>query len=80
MEEDYDRLSAAIRSRDIVTVKQILESGTCSVKNLPSFPNLENPVIECITKTYGDDAEKCEVLEILVQHGADLNVRNNFRW
>ncbi|KAK3794183.1 hypothetical protein RRG08_049583 [Elysia crispata] len=69
-------LSNAIRDRDCDKVKKLLTSGQCS----PNGDGSERypPIIECIISATSDkdDADSCELLKLLVLHGADLNVRS----
>ncbi|RUS87625.1 hypothetical protein EGW08_004610 [Elysia chlorotica] len=73
---DNSNFSKAIRERDISKVKNLLASGQCSPNGdgCQKFP----PIIECIMggSPDKDDTVSCELVELLVQYGADLNVRS----
>ena len=72
-------LTAAIRDQDIGAVKRLLESGQCDVNG--NSAEVERPIIECIYSTELGDVDNkettvlCEILKLLVQHGADVNMR-----
>ncbi|KAK3706565.1 hypothetical protein RRG08_055005 [Elysia crispata] len=81
MSTGRSELSEAIGKQDIDTVEILLTSGLCS----PDGVNADGdpPIVECVL--YGGlpypkgDEKRCEILKILVQHGADINGRANSR-
>ncbi|GFR59601.1 ankyrin repeat protein [Elysia marginata] len=72
---DNSKLLRAICVRDIDQVKQVLKSGQCTIGRRLAFAEL-HPVIQCIKFGYwAGDARGCEILKILLQHGADINIQ-----
>ncbi|GFS17829.1 ankyrin repeat protein [Elysia marginata] len=72
---DNSKLLRAICVRDINQVRQVLTSGQCTIGR--GWTSAEfHPVIQCIKFGYwAGDARGCEILKILLQHGADINVQ-----
>ena len=72
------KLSQAIGRVDVDKVKRLLASGQCSLNKDRSEG--DSPIIECVSlSNQGDDKEdtrRCEILRLLVQHGADVNVQS----
>ena len=77
MGNSSSRLSRAIYEQDVDKVKRLLASKGPSINGAGSkrIP----PIIECVSSGFrrGDEEDKrrCEILKLLVQHGADLNVQ-----
>ena len=69
-------LSQAIRDQDIDGVRRVLDSGQFSLDEYESgrLP----PVIECVSsggRDDEDDAKRSEILRLLVQYGANVDIR-----
>ena len=69
-------LSQAIRDQDIDGVRRVLDSGQFSLDEYESggLPSL----IECVSsggRDDEDDAKRSEILRLLVQYGANVDVR-----
>ena len=69
-------LSQAIRDQDIDGVRRVLDSGQFSLNEYESgrLPS----VIECVSsggRDDEDDAKRSEILRLLVQYGANVNIR-----
>lgn len=67
-------LSRAICEFNVNKVNLLLATGRCSVgTNTAEKPA---PIIECVSVGFGkEDHKRCAILRLLVQYGADLNVR-----
>ena len=69
-------LSHAIRDQDIDGVRRVLDSGQFSLDEYES--GRLAPVIECVSsggRDDEDDAKRSEILRLLVQYGANVNIR-----
>ena len=79
---DKSVLIQAINERNVEKIKHLLESGQCLLKE---DCNVENPpLLECVIPDphsggipNEEDAVRCEILKILVRHGAEINVQVN---
>ena len=67
----------AIIAKDVKTTNHLLHSGKCKPYGDSSYK--VSPIFACISSGYAEgpeeDAKRCEVLRLLVQYGADTNVR-----
>ncbi|RUS80566.1 hypothetical protein EGW08_011660, partial [Elysia chlorotica] len=70
------KLSKAIREQDAERVKSILASGKLSING---GPDKLAPIIECVCSGYArgeeEDMRRYEILKLLLQSGADVNVQ-----
>ncbi|GFS26254.1 ankyrin [Elysia marginata] len=71
------KLIKAIRKQDIQMVKRMLASGRFAIDGDDSVWN--PPIIEAVYSIgeydhEDEDSKRCELVELLVRHGADLNV------
>ncbi|GFS08278.1 kinase D-interacting substrate of 220 kDa [Elysia marginata] len=82
MEMDNYQLTEAICRQDIKKVKRILASGKYSVNGDEMWR--DPPLIECVASQrrcdIKEDARRCEILKLLVDVGADLNVQSFLTW
>ncbi|RUS78594.1 hypothetical protein EGW08_013662 [Elysia chlorotica] len=90
---DSSELYIAINNLDVDQVKRLLKSGSATYINKSSSER-DPPIIDCLTSlplldtTEEDDEKntKCdedkvyEILNVLVQHGADINARSHLSW
>ncbi|KAK3734194.1 hypothetical protein RRG08_037557 [Elysia crispata] len=85
MTMDGSELVNAIIDQDFDKLKRVLASGKIPINE--ECPGKDPPIIECVRPRYKsgstddeDDAKRCEILKLLVQHGADLNARSTMSW
>ncbi|KAK3786328.1 hypothetical protein RRG08_022951 [Elysia crispata] len=75
---DNFELCESISKLDLDEVNRLVASGRCSING--DVSRREPPIIECVRlkrlKEHDkEDARRCEMLQILVRHGADVNVK-----
>ncbi|GFR98869.1 ankyrin repeat-containing protein [Elysia marginata] len=75
---NFDLYNAICRL-DVDGVKCILDAGKCCINGDGSEIGL--PVIECVRirkrrEPEDDDSKRCEILKLLVQNGADVNIQS----
>ena len=76
------KLSNAIDEQDLEKVMLLLISGKCSVNG--NDWNRDPPLIQCVISQYKSaqgegDSRRCEILKLLVHHGANVDVQSQWR-